>query len=187
MASRDGLTGIGNRSAFDEHMDKIWYQAGREHTSVALLMVDIDYFKAYNDYYGHQAGDECLRHVARALAHCARRPLDFTARYGGEEFAVILYDVRRSEVDELAMRMQAGIASLALRHPASPVAAQLTVSIGVACVVPEANRSRFGFIQLADEALYEAKGAGRNRTVVMDREYEEMSTGPFRARSTATR
>lgn len=187
MASRDGLTGIGNRRAFDEHMDKIWYQAGREHTSVALLMVDIDCFKAYNDYYGHQAGDECLKHVARALAHCARRPLDFTARYGGEEFAIILYDVRRNEIDDLARRIQSSIAKLALKHPASPIAPQLTVSIGIACVVPDASRSRFGFIQLADEALYEAKGSGRNRTVIMDKEYEEMSTGSFRARSAVAR
>ncbi|MBC7984024.1 MAG: diguanylate cyclase [Candidatus Obscuribacterales bacterium] len=182
MASRDGLTSIYNRRMFDEHLDKVWQQAGREHASIALLLVDIDYFKAYNDYYGHQAGDQCLKHVARSLAHCARRPLDFTARYGGEEFAVVLYDVRREYVEDLTRRIQASMASLALKHPASLVAGQLTVSIGAACVVPDSSRSRFGFIQLADEALYEAKGSGRNRAVIMDKEYEEMSTGSFRSR-----
>jgi diguanylate cyclase (GGDEF)-like protein len=182
MACRDGLTGIYNRRMLDEYLDKVWQQAGRERVSVALLLIDIDYFKAYNDYYGHQAGDECLKHVARALANCARRPLDFTSRYGGEEFAVVLYDARRDYVEELTRRIQASMASLALKHPASPVSEQLTVSIGAACVVPTPERSRFGFVQLADEALYEAKGAGRNRVIIMDKEYAELSTGSFRNR-----
>jgi diguanylate cyclase (GGDEF)-like protein len=182
MACRDGLTGIYNRRMLDEYLDKVWQQAGRERVSVALLLIDIDYFKAYNDYYGHQAGDECLKHVARALAQCARRPLDFTSRYGGEEFAVVLYDARRDYVEELTRRIQASMASLALKHPASPVSEQLTVSIGAACVVPTPERSRFGFVQLADEALYDAKGAGRNRVVIMDKEYAELSTGSFRSR-----
>jgi len=182
MACRDGLTGIYNRRMLDEYLDKVWQQASRERVSVALLLIDIDHFKAYNDYYGHQAGDECLKHVARALAQCARRPLDFTARYGGEEFAVVLYDARRDYVEELTRRIQASMASLALKHPASPVSEQLTASIGAACVVPTLERSRFGFVQLADEALYEAKGTGRNRVVIMDKEYAELSTGSFRNR-----
>ena len=182
MACRDGLTGIYNRRMLDEYLDKVWQQAGRERVSVALLLIDIDYFKAYNDYYGHQAGDECLKHVARALAQCARRPLDFTARYGGEEFALVLYDARRDYVEDLTRRIQASMASLALKHPASPVSEQLTVSIGAACVLPTPERSRFGFVQLADEALYDAKGTGRNRVVIMDKEYAELSTGSFRNR-----
>ncbi len=185
MASRDGLTGIHNRRMFDEHLEKTWQQAGREHVSVALLLVDIDCFKAYNDHYGHQAGDTCLKRVARALTHSARRPLDFAARYGGEEFAIVLYNTRRDYVEDLTRRVHASIAELALQHPASNVAQQLTVSIGAACVVPNPNRSRFGFIQLADEALYEAKGTGRNRAVVMDKEYETMTTGSFRTRAAA--
>lgn len=180
MASRDGLTGIYNRRMLDEHLDTIWQQGIRERTPVALLLVDIDYFKAYNDYYGHQAGDESLRHVAHTLARCARRPLDFTARYGGEEFAIVLYDARRDYVEEVARRIRDGMEQLAVKHPASPVAKQLTVSIGAACVVPEADRSHFGFLQLADEALYEAKGQGRNRLIVMDEEYARLSTGSFR-------
>jgi len=148
--------------------------------TIALLLVDIDYFKAYNDYFGHQAGDEALRHVAQTLARSARRPLDFAARYGGEEFAVVLYYATREYVDEVAARIQQNMEALALKHPASPIAKQLTVSIGAACVVPAPDRSPFGFVQLADEALYEAKGQGRNRCVIMDKEYEQMSTGSFR-------
>lgn len=180
MASRDGLTGIYNRRVFDEHLDNVWQQASRERVSAALLLVDIDHFKTYNDYYGHQAGDECLKHVARALARCGRRPLDFVARYGGEEFAIVLYQARRDYVEEVAQRIRQSLDQLALKHPASPIAKFVTVSIGAACVVPEADRSHFGFVQLADEALYEAKGAGRNRTVIKDREYEDLNTGSFR-------
>ncbi len=185
MACRDGLTGIYNRRMLDEHLDKIWQQAGRERVSVALLLVDIDHFKAYNDYYGHQAGDECLKHVGRTLAHCARRPLDFTARYGGEEFAIVLYNARRDYVEEVARRIQASMERLALRHPASPISQHLTVSVGAACVIPAPDRSQYGFVQLADEALYDAKGAGRNRCIVMDKEYEELATGSFRSRGSA--
>ncbi|HYM33834.1 MAG TPA: diguanylate cyclase, partial [Steroidobacteraceae bacterium] len=182
---RDGLTGIYNRRMFDEHLDKVWQQAGRDRVPVALLLVDIDHFKNYNDYYGHQAGDECLKHVAKALAYCARRPLDFTARYGGEEFAIVLYNARRDYVEEVARRIRATMERLALKHPVSPISEHLTVSVGAACVVPLPERSQFGFIQLADEALYDAKGGGRNRCVVMDKEYDELSTGSFRARTAA--
>jgi diguanylate cyclase (GGDEF)-like protein len=185
MACRDGLTGIYNRRMLDEHLEKVWQQAGRERVSVALLLVDIDHFKAYNDYYGHQAGDECLKHVAKTLAYCARRPLDFTARYGGEEFAIVLYNARRDYVEDISRRIQASMERLALRHPASPISQHLTVSIGAACVLPAPERSQYGFIQLADEALYDAKGAGRNRCVVMDKEYEELATGSFRNRAAA--
>lgn len=178
-ASRDGLTGIYNRRAFDEHLDKIWPQSVRDRMPLALLLVDIDYFKAYNDYYGHQAGDECLKEVAWCLSRCARRPLDVTARYGGEEFAIVLYDARREYVEGLAHRVQTGIETLRIEHPASPLR-RLTVSIGAACIEPRDGRSHFGFIQLADEALYEAKERGRNRVVIMDKEYEHLSTGSFR-------
>jgi diguanylate cyclase (GGDEF)-like protein len=180
-ASRDGLTGIHNRRVFDEHLDRIWPQATRDHRSLGLLLIDIDHFKAYNDYYGHQAGDECLRQVAWRLSRCARRPLDITARYGGEEFAVVLYDADRSHVEEATRRIQAEIESLAIVHAASPAPARrLTVSIGAACIVPKPGRTQYGFIQLADEALYDAKERGRNCVVIMDKEYEQLSTGSFR-------
>ncbi len=180
-ASRDGLTGIHNRRFFDEHLEKIWPQAIRDRAPLALLLVDIDHFKAYNDHYGHQAGDECLRQVAWCLSRAARRPLDITARYGGEEFAIVLFDARRSHADEVASKIRSGIDALALAHPASPAPVKrVTVSIGVACIEPLANRTPFGFIQLADEALYAAKERGRDCVVVMDKEYEELRTGSFR-------
>jgi diguanylate cyclase (GGDEF)-like protein len=184
-ASRDGLTGIHNRRFFDEHISALWPQAIRDRSPLVLLLVDIDHFKAYNDFYGHQAGDECLRAVAGCLSRSARRPLDVTARYGGEEFAVILYDARRDHAEEAARRIRTGIEALNLEHAASPhPAKRLTVSIGVACVEPVAGRSCFGFIQLADEALYCAKERGRDRTVIMDKEYAQLSTGAFRKGST---
>jgi diguanylate cyclase (GGDEF)-like protein len=180
-ASRDGLTGIHNRRRFDEHVDRIWPQAIRDRIPLTLLLIDIDHFKAYNDYYGHQAGDECLRQVASCLSRCARRPLDLAARYGGEEFAIVLYDARRDHAEEVTQRIQAGIEALGIKHLASPAPDQrLTVSVGVACIEPVAGRSHYGFIQLADEALYAAKEHGRNCVVIMDKEYGELSTGSFR-------
>jgi diguanylate cyclase (GGDEF)-like protein len=180
-ASRDGLTGIRNRRMFDEHVDRLWREALRDQTPLALLLIDIDHFKAYNDYYGHQAGDERLRRVAWALDGVARRPLDLAARYGGEEFAIVLYDVRREHVEDAARRIQASIAALEIEHLASPASGKrLTVSVGAACVTPSLNRTHYGFIQLADEALYAAKERGRNCVVVMDKEYEQLTTGSFR-------
>ena len=180
-ASRDGLTGIHNRRLFDEHVDRIWPQATRDRASLGLLLIDIDHFKAYNDYYGHQAGDECLRQVAWCLSRCSRRPLDTTARYGGEEFAIVLYEADRSHVEDAARRIQAEIESLNIVHAASPATIKrLTVSIGAACIMPKAGRTHYGFIQLADEALYDAKERGRNCVVIMDKEYEQLSTGAFR-------
>lgn len=184
-ASRDGLTGIHNRRLFDEHVDRIWPQATRETAPLGLLLIDIDHFKAYNDYYGHQAGDECLRQVAWCLSRCARRPLDITARYGGEEFAIVLYEADRSHVEGAARRIQSEIDSLAIVHAASPAPhKKLTVSIGAACIVPKPGRTHYGFIQLADEALYDAKERGRNCVIIMDKEYEQLHTGSFRKGAT---
>lgn len=180
MASRDGLTGIYNRRMLEEHLDTVWQQAMRDRTPLALLLVDIDHFKGFNDHYGHQAGDDCLKRVAHALARTARRPLDFTSRYGGEEFAIVLYDARRGYVEEHAEQIRTAVRALGIRHPDSLLTGVLTVSIGAACVVPGKGRSRFGFVQLADEALYEAKARGRNHVVIMDREYEALTTGSFR-------
>ncbi|MGH8178157.1 MAG: diguanylate cyclase [Steroidobacter sp.] len=180
-ASRDGLTGIHNRRLFDEHVDRIWPQAIRDKAPLGLLLIDIDHFKAYNDYYGHQAGDECLKRVAWSLSRSARRPLDITARYGGEEFAIVLYDAGRAHVEDAARRIQMGIEALAVKHMGSPSPARrLTVSIGAACIQPSAGRTHFGFIQLADEALYAAKERGRNCVVIMDKEYDQLTTGSFR-------
>lgn len=185
-ARRDGLTGIANRRTFDEHVDRVWAQAAREGVPLTLLLIDIDHFKAYNDRFGHQAGDECLRRVAWSLSNNARRPLDLAARYGGEEFALVLYDSRRQHAEEVARQIQVGIEALGIAHPASPLTnKRLTVSIGIACIDPLSDRSHYGFIQLADEALYAAKERGRNCIVIMDKEYGELSTGSFRKETPA--
>jgi len=182
MVARDGLTGIANRRMFDQHIQRTWKLALSERQRVAVFLVDIDCFKDYNDRYGHQAGDECLRAVAVCLSQCARRPLDVVARYGGEEFAVVLYQATREYVAEVLTRIQRSIAELNIPHEASRVAARLTVSIGAAYVLPGSNRTHEGLVQLADEALYSAKEQGRNRVVVMEAEYQNMQTGRFQRR-----
>jgi diguanylate cyclase (GGDEF)-like protein len=182
MVARDGLTGIQNRRMFDQHIALVWQQAVREEERVAVLLADVDCFKDYNDRYGHQAGDECLRAVAVSLSQCARRPLDFVARYGGEEFAIVLYEASREYVAEVLTRIQRSIAELNIPHDASKVASRLTLSIGAAFVLPAANRTLEGLIQLADEALYCAKEEGRNRVIVMEAEYHTMRTGRFEKR-----
>jgi len=179
LVARDGLTGIQNRRMFDQHIQRVWEQAVREEERVAVLLADIDCFKDYNDRYGHQAGDECLRAVAVCLSQCARRPLDFAARYGGEEFAVVLYEASREYVAEVLTRIQRSIAELNIPHDASRVAGRLTLSIGAACILPRGNRTYEGLIQLSDEALYSAKEQGRNRVVVMEAEYQSLKTGRF--------
>lgn len=179
LAERDGLTGIYNRRRLDAHLQGVWQQAVREQRPVALLMIDLDFFKAYNDRYGHQAGDEILKQVARVLARTARRPLDLVARYGGEEFAVVLYDTTRPYATTLAERIIESVRSLGIPHAASGCAPVVTVSVGVAFVQPTPGRSPEGLVQLADEALYAAKNAGRNRAQVMQEEYAQMRTGVF--------
>ena len=186
-AARDGLTGIHNRRRFDEHLETVWQLAQREGVTLALLLVDIDFFKRYNDQHGHQAGDECLKSVAAALRQAARRPLDCVARYGGEEFAVILYDPSRPYLQEVAHRIHASIAALAIPHGDSSVAANVTVSVGIAYVAPTLERSTQGFVQLADEALYDAKADGRNRSLFSEAAYDTLETGSFRKKRRAAR
>ncbi|HEY8538490.1 MAG TPA: diguanylate cyclase [Steroidobacteraceae bacterium] len=180
-AHRDSLTGIHNRRMFDEHMRRVWQQAARESVPVALLLIDLDRFKEFNDTHGHQGGDTCLAKVASLFPEVARRPLDLAARYGGEEFVVLLYDVRREQVEEVCIQLHAALKYAAIPHPTSPTGI-VTFSIGAACVQPRADRHPEGLIQLADEALYAAKESGRDRTVIMDREYESLVTGAFRLR-----
>jgi diguanylate cyclase (GGDEF)-like protein len=180
-AHRDSLTGIHNRRMFDEHMRRVWQQAARESVPVGLLLIDLDHFKAFNDTHGHQGGDMCLVKVASLLPQVARRPLDLAARFGGEEFTVLLYDARREQVEEVCIQLHAALKHAAIPHQASATG-EVTFSIGAACVVPQIGRNPEGLIQLADEALYAAKERGRNRTVIMDREYESLTTGAFRVR-----
>jgi len=180
VAQRDGLTGLYNRRRFDEHLAHVWQHGVREHRSVTLLLADIDHFKAFNDRYGHQAGDEAMKAVAAVLAQFARRPLDLAARYGGEEFAIVLYDTTQAHAAEVADQLLEEVRKLGIPHQDSGAAPVLTVSVGVACVVPVARRSSAGLLQLADQALYAAKDAGRNRSQLLQEEYEHMKTGYFR-------
>jgi diguanylate cyclase (GGDEF)-like protein len=181
LTDRDGLTGLTNRRAFDEHLQRVWQQAQRDRRVLAILMADIDHFKAYNDAYGHLAGDAALRNVAQVLKSFARRPLDIAARFGGEEFAIVLYDLPMPIVQETAERMRQAVQSAApLKQQAAGAGA--TISIGVGVVVPTLGRTPQGAVQLADEALYEAKNSGRNRVVLKGlEEYRNLKTGAFRS------
>jgi diguanylate cyclase (GGDEF)-like protein len=179
-AHRDSLTGLFNRRVFDEHMARLWQQASRTSTPVAVLMIDVDFFKLLNDSLGHQTGDDYLTKISSVLASTARRPMDIVTRYGGEEFCIVLWEADRAAAEQVATKLLSRIRSLALPHPASPIAATVSVSIGVACIVPAPERSSMGAIQLADEALYDAKGRGRDCIVVRDKEYASLRTGAFR-------
>jgi diguanylate cyclase (GGDEF)-like protein len=179
MVARDGLTGLKNRGAFDDDYPRLWQQAMRDRRSLALLLIDVDHFKAYNDRYGHQAGDRALRLVAQVVQRFARRPLDIAARYGGEEFLLALYDLGAEHVREIAEELRGSIQALGIQHDDSP-AGVVTASIGVSIVSPRAGRSPEGAVQLADEALYAAKRGGRNGIRLVDCYGVNYSTGAFR-------
>lgn len=165
LSSQDGLTGIANRRTYDETLDKSWRHAIREKEIISLIMVDIDFFKPYNDTYGHQGGDDCLRKVAQAIQAAVHRPLDLVARYGGEEFALVLPDTPVEGARAIAEKMMSNVAKLKLKHEGSTVSEFVTISLGVACIIPEANSSAEEFVSNADEALYEAKESGRNKAI----------------------
>ena len=160
-ATIDSLTGLPNRGAFDHTLDLECRRAQRDYTPVSLLMVDVDEFKALNDAFGHQAGDECLRRLAKAIRSVVLRPADFPARYGGEEFAIILPKTLAAGAAEVAERLRASMKALALPHPSSSVG-HVTLSVGVSCSKDIASGPK-GLIAGADAALYRAKRAGRNR------------------------
>ena len=190
LVARDGLSGLMNRRAFDEHLLRVWQHALRDQRSIAVLMIDIDHFKQYNDDFGHQAGDLALRSVARIIQGFARRPLDLAARYGGEEFAVILYDLALPHVQEMAESLRESVQNLQIKlHEAEAATGrEITVSVGVGLAAPVIGRTPQGAVQLADEALYEAKQAGRNRVVVKGTEaYMLLNTGAFTTRKDSRR
>ena len=159
----DPVTGVANRRHFDEVMDRAWRSAARHEFQIGLIIMDIDFFKGYNDRLGHPAGDDCLRRVANELAAGLLRPDDFLGRYGGEEFAVILPRTDLAGATVVAERLRSNIESLGIPHPTSTAAAHVTISQGLACAVPEPASSPSSLIALADEALYEAKRSGRNQ------------------------
>lgn len=163
LSVQDGLTGIANRRFFQDHLELEWRRARREHRPLALLMIDVDFFKALNDTSGHLAGDECLRQIAQALAKCLRRPGDVVARYGGEELAAILPGADAGKPALLAERVRAAVEALGLEHPASGVSRFVTVSVGAASIVPGRQQNSDTLIASADRALYRAKQGGRNR------------------------
>lgn len=167
LSTVDGLTGLANRRRFDELLDQECRRARREGKPLALIMTDVDFFKKYNDSYGHLGGDECLRRVAGILAQGARRPADLAARYGGEEFALVLPHTTREGAAVVAESLRAGVVGLNLLHASSSVAPHVTLSLGVAVADPqETELNPASLIERSDSALYEAKRAGRNRFVM---------------------
>ncbi len=183
MAARDGLTGLKNRGAFDDHLPRMWQQGIRDRRALALLLIDVDHFKAYNDRYGHQAGDHALRRVAQVVQSFARRPLDIAARYGGEEFVLALFDMTGEYVQELAEELRRAVLALQIVHEDSPTAPYVTASIGISVVRPRISRSPDGAVQLADESLYSAKRSGRNCVKLADSDHAVFTTGSFRRRA----
>jgi diguanylate cyclase (GGDEF)-like protein len=165
QADIDGLTQIPNRRRFDQYFTQQWKQMARERSPLAVIMCDIDAFKVYNDSYGHLAGDTCLQQIATALCRCLQRPGDMIARYGGEEFIALLPQTNLEGATMVAQRMQEIISSLQIPHRSSPVAPVVTVSMGVASTVPNANLPMDHLLQLADDRLYQAKRRGKNRIV----------------------
>ena len=180
LAERDGMTRLYNRRIFDDYMERLWRQSRREGTGVAIIFVDIDFFKLYNDLYGHQAGDDCLKRVAQCIARGAKRPFDFAARYGGEEFVLVLYGPPDEYARTVPEQIRRDVLELAIPHAGSQAAKHVTVSVGLALATPETGRSLAGAIQTADEALYQAKREGRNRVVFKDSDSDDVETGNFR-------
>lgn len=166
LSSLDGLTGIANRRQFDKMLDQEWQRALRNCTELSLIMIDIDYFKLYNDTYGHQAGDDCLKTVALALDRIVHRPSDVVARYGGEEFALVLPETDAQGALRVAEKMRDTVARLNVRHEASKVTNRITLSIGVATMSPRGGDNPDILLAASDDALYRAKHAGRNRIEV---------------------
>jgi diguanylate cyclase (GGDEF)-like protein len=163
LARFDGLTDLANHRTFYEVFQREWAVAGRERKPLSVITADIDYFKPYNDTFGHQEGDQCLRRVAAAIRAQAKRPADLAARTGGEEFFLLLPGTDSAGAKAIAENVRAAVAALAIPHPASLVSSIVTVSLGVATMIPPASTEANEFIARADQALYEAKRGGRNR------------------------
>lgn len=163
LAYHDSLTGLHNRRSFNRQFERLWRQAQRNDQSLALLLCDIDHFKAYNDCYGHQAGDAALQRVGALIEQVARRPLDMGVRLGGEEFALLLFDISAEEAQRRAEALRESLQAAAIPHRGSDSAEVLTMSIGIACLSPGTQAELSQLYEQADRALYEAKAFGRNR------------------------
>jgi diguanylate cyclase (GGDEF)-like protein len=167
LSHQDGLTGIANRRAFDFLIERQFLEAVRRREPFSVVLCDVDHFKAYNDRYGHLAGDDCLRQVAAALRLSCKRPTDIAARYGGEEFALLLPETPSAGAVHVAELAQRAIAGLAIAHDASPTSKIVTFSAGIASYQPERDKASRDLTARADEALYRAKQMGRNRCVAV--------------------
>ncbi|MEO0869508.1 MAG: diguanylate cyclase, partial [Cyanobacteria bacterium J06642_11] len=164
LARVDGLTQIANRRAFDEFLSRAW--AAQDHTPLTLILCDIDYFKRYNDTYGHQKGDECLKSVAQALQTTVKRQPDLVARYGGEEFAIVLPNTALQGAIHVAQNIRQNVRTLEIEHSLSEVSNHLTMSLGIATVSSTTNGSYQELIAAADQGLYQAKADGRDRFAI---------------------
>ena len=169
VATHDGLTTLLNRAAFEDQIRRVWQQAQRDRQTVSVIMIDIDCFKAYNDRYGHIAGDDCLRRVSSALREAARRrPLDFVARYGGEELVAVLYGADRAYGESISRGLLTAVRELRIPHANSQTQPYVTVSVGVVSVDAYRMPTHDAAVALADQALYAAKNQGRDRFVVAE-------------------
>ncbi|MBK6472545.1 MAG: diguanylate cyclase [Betaproteobacteria bacterium] len=160
----DGLTGVRNRRGFDEQLTAEWGRAARDGSALSVILLDVDFFKRYNDHYGHQAGDACLRAVAGFLRQAVKRPGDLVARYGGEEFVCLLPGTPLEDALTFARQLGAGVEALALAHAQSTVSPVVTVSLGVCATSGKQPGSAEALLRAADAQLYAAKAAGRNRS-----------------------
>jgi diguanylate cyclase (GGDEF)-like protein len=165
LASLDGLTGIANRRAFDLALQREWKRHVRSQTPISVALVDADHFKQYNDTLGHLAGDECLRLIAEIIQSGICRPGDLGARYGGEEFALIFSETDAEAAVYLADAIRSRVCALEIPHPSSSVGPHITISVGVATLIPGPDDRFHDLLHEADRALYEAKRTGRNQTI----------------------
>lgn len=168
LATRDSLTGLANRRSLDEKLQLEWKCGQRAGASLAFILADVDHFKQYNDHYGHQKGDECLRAIACAIGGAVFRPADMTARYGGEEFAIVMPNTDLAGGLSVAERIGEAVRQLAIPHATSATSGLVTLSLGIAAVVPQVGGDLEALIAAADAALYRAKHSGRNRAVVAE-------------------
>lgn len=167
LALVDGLTQVANRRCFDETLIHEWQRISRESGLLSLIFVDIDYFKCYNDTYGHLAGDACLKQVAQAISKAVHRPADLVARYGGEEFVVLLPSTTLAGANQVAETIKMAMKKLDLAHSGSPLGGKMTLSLGISCLNPSQHNSPLTLIKLADKALYLAKESGRDRICLL--------------------
>jgi len=165
LSFKDGLTGVPNRRMFDSILEMEWLNARRNNQPLSIIMLDINYFKQYNDHYGHIQGDDCLKRVAQVLNNAATRARDFCARFGGEEFVIVLPETDAAAAKKVAERCHQLIFKEQIMHEKSEVSQILTVSIGVGTLIPESEEGALAFIHEVDSRLYQAKQAGRNRII----------------------